>query len=187
MGERCLSLSSPSTGLCTGSPNRTRFRWIRCPLPDPLGRRTPNRRVRAFATRRVSGFGAAASVPPEQPHRVADPIPEQQPVAARASRKLPVPPPFNLGRRLRALAGVDEKLMAYVPQEKAWYTSLGGVVLGTATIAAFSMWFAITQALGVTSYWAIFAVIVWFFFILSVDRWLVSGRLTGDLRKRVPV
>lgn len=131
----------------------------------------------------------AAATPLPQPEPVTDrePVAEPKPVAERRPRKLPVPPPLNLGRRLRALAGVDEKLMAYVPQEKAWYTSLGGVVLGTATIAAFSMWFAITQALGVTSYWAIVAVIVWFFFILSVDRWLVSGRLTGDLRKRVPV
>jgi hypothetical protein len=118
------------------------------------------------------------------------PIGEPEPIGQPARRRraaLPVPPPLNLGRRLRALAGVDERLMAYVPQEKAWYTSLGGVVLGTATIAAFSMWFAINEALGVTSNWAILAVLVWFFFILSVDRWLVSGRLTGDLSKRVPV
>ncbi|WP_051366957.1 DUF4407 domain-containing protein [Hamadaea tsunoensis] len=121
---------------------------------------------------------------PHEPVGEPDPLPVRVPAAEKERRGLPT---LGLGRRLRVLAGVDERLMAYVPQEKAWYTSLGGVVLGTATIAAFSMWFAITQALGVTSYWAILAVLVWFFFILSVDRWLVSGRLTGDLRKRVPV
>ena len=138
-----------------------------------------------------------APVPQEQPEQrplIEDsdqPIGEADkadpPPAPRRRGAIPVPPPLNLGRRLRALAGVDERLMAYVPQEKAWYTSLGGVVLGTATIAAFSMWFAINEALGVTSNWAILAVLVWFFFILSVDRWLVSGRLTGDIKKRVPV
>ncbi|NUT34926.1 MAG: DUF4407 domain-containing protein [Hamadaea sp.] len=129
---------------------------------------------------------APVGVPPREeaePETKPEPAPEPAP----RRRPMPVPPPLNLGRRLRALAGVDEKLLAYVPQERAWYTSLGGVVLGTATIAAFSMWFAINQALGVTSGWAIIPVIVWFFFILSVDRWLVSSRIGGDLRKRLPV
>src|SRR4051812_40647966 len=137
---------------------------------------------------------AGAAPPPRREPFIEEssrPVGEPDPPPARPEpkrrRPLPVPPPLNLGRRLRALAGVDERLMAYVPQEKTWYTSLGGVVLGTATIAAFSMWFAITEALGVTSGWSIIAVLVWFFFILSVDRWLVSGRLTGDLKKRIPV
>jgi len=30
-------------------------------------------------------------------------------------------------------------------------------------------------------------VLLWFFFILSVDRWLVASRLGGDLRKKLPV
>lgn len=132
------------------------------------------------------------TTPPGLPQERSDGVPprnDAQPDAEPPVRRrpLPVPPPLNLGRRLRALAGVDEKLLAYVPQERAWYTSLGGVVLGTATIAAFSMWFAINQALGVTSGWAIIPVIVWFFFILSVDRWLVSSRIGGGLRKRLPV
>ncbi|MEV0268823.1 DUF4407 domain-containing protein [Hamadaea sp. NPDC050747] len=127
---------------------------------------------------------AANPEPAEKPERAANP---ENPVNPAPRRRVPVPPPLNLGRRLRALAGVDERLLAYAPQERAWYTSLGGVVLGTATIAAFSMWFAITQAVGVTSGWAIIPVLVWFFFILSVDRWLVSSRIGGEGRKRLPV
>ncbi|MEU7819991.1 DUF4407 domain-containing protein [Catellatospora sp. NPDC049133] len=99
-------------------------------------------------------------------------------------RRLPRP---QLGRRLRVLAGVDERLLDRVPQERAWYTSLGGVVLGTATIAAISMYFAITQAMGASSWLAVFPVLVWFLFILNVDRWLVSSRLGEGWFRRVPV
>lgn len=100
------------------------------------------------------------------------------------ARRLPRP---QLGRRLRVLAGVDERLLDRVPQERAWYTSLGGVVLGTATIAAISMYFAITQAMGASSWLAVFPVLVWFLFILNVDRWLVSSRLGEGWFRRVPV
>ena len=55
---------------------------------------------------------------------------------------------LRIGRWIRVLAGVDERLLDRVPQERARYTGLGGVVLGTATIAAFSMWFAVSQLLG---------------------------------------
>ncbi|MDI1459858.1 DUF4407 domain-containing protein [Catellatospora sp. KI3] len=96
-------------------------------------------------------------------------------------------PKVELGRRLRVLAGVDEALLDRVPQERAWYTSLGGVVLGTATIAAFSMFFAISQAIGGPHWLVIVPVAVWFLFILNVDRWLVSSRLGTGWFRRVPV
>jgi len=84
---------------------------------------------------------------------------------------------LRVGRWIRVLAGVDEKLLDKVPQERARYTGLGGVVLGTATIAAFSMWFAISQLLGFSHPLIIFPVLIWFFFILNFDRWLVSSAL----------
>ena len=93
---------------------------------------------------------------------------------------------LRVGRWIRVLAGVDEKLLDKVPQERARYTGLGGVVLGTATIAAFSMWFAITQLLGFSHPLVIFPVLIWFFFILNFDRWLVSSALGSGWRKRVP-
>jgi len=93
---------------------------------------------------------------------------------------------LRVGRWIRVLAGVDEKLLDKVPQERARYTGLGGVVLGTATIAAFSMWFAITQLLGFSHPLVIVPVLIWFFFILNFDRWLVSSALGSGWRKRVP-
>ncbi|MBV1849037.1 DUF4407 domain-containing protein [Catellatospora tritici] len=117
----------------------------------------------------------------------ADPAPapaEPEAAVAKPRRKWPK---LELGRRLRVLAGVDEALLDRVPQERAWYTSLGGVVLGTATIAAFSMFFAISQAIGGSHWLVIVPVAVWFLFILNVDRWLVSSRLGTGWFRRVPV
>ncbi|MEV4412092.1 DUF4407 domain-containing protein [Catellatospora sp. NPDC049609] len=136
------------------------------------GSRTPGLSTPAPATEPV----------PPAPARAGDG--EADGHAARPRRPLPR---LALGRRLRVLAGVDEGLLDRVPQERAWYTSLGGVVLGTATIAAISMYFAITQAMGASSWLAVFPVLVWFLFILNVDRWLVSSRLGEGWFRRVPV
>ena len=79
------------------------------------------------------------------------------------------------GRRLRILAGVDESLLDKVPSERARYTALGGVVLGTASIATFSMWMAINEALGGFSLVLLLPALLWGVFILNLDRWLVSS------------
>ncbi len=81
----------------------------------------------------------------------------------------------QVGRWLRTVAGVDEALIARVPQERARYTALGGVVVGTALIAAFSMWFAISEAVGTSSGWVIIPTLIWGLFIFNFDRWLISS------------
>ncbi|GIG15931.1 hypothetical protein Cme02nite_42630 [Catellatospora methionotrophica] len=138
----------------------------------------------------LSHEAPAAEEPPAgtQPTEVRPTVEAQPPAESTepAPRRRRVPKP-QIGRRLRVLAGVDERLLDRVPQERAWYTSLGGVVLGTATIAAISMYFAITQAMGASSWLAVFPVLVWFLFILNVDRWLVSSRLGEGWFRRVPV
>jgi len=108
------------------------------------------------------------------------PEPEQPPPAAallepvRKTRTIWRP---EVGRRLRSVAGVDELLLDRVPQERARYTALGGVVVGTALIAAFSMWFAISEAIGATSAWVILPVLIWGLFIFNFDRWLISSAI----------
>ncbi|MEU5541991.1 DUF4407 domain-containing protein [Streptomyces sioyaensis] len=77
-------------------------------------------------------------------------------------------------RRLRALTGVDEDLLARVGYERSRYTALGGVVLGTSVIAAFSMWNFATEALGRVSLLAVIPTVIWMLFILNLDRWLVT-------------
>ncbi|WP_244204482.1 DUF4407 domain-containing protein, partial [Streptomyces africanus] len=77
-------------------------------------------------------------------------------------------------RRLRALTGVDEELLARVRYERSKYTALGGVVLGTSVIAAFSMWNFATEALGGVSFVALVPTVIWMLFVLNLDRWLVT-------------
>src|SRR6266498_313632 len=89
----------------------------------------------------------------------------------------------SLGRRLRVLAGVNEKLLAWVPAEQARYTGLGGVVLGTATIAGLSMWIALGEVLGGTYLLAAVPVLIWVLFVLNLDRWIVSSA-TGTMWRR---
>ncbi|GAA2347316.1 DUF4407 domain-containing protein [Streptomyces cuspidosporus] len=86
-------------------------------------------------------------------------------------------------RRLRTLTGVDEDLLARVRYERSKYTALGGVVLGTSVIAAFSMWNFATEALGRASFLALIPTVIWMLFILNLDRWLVTPQ--PNARRRV--
>ncbi|KMS69223.1 hypothetical protein ACM01_35980 [Streptomyces viridochromogenes] len=86
-------------------------------------------------------------------------------------------------RRLRTLTGVDEELLAKVRYERSKYTALGGVVLGTSVIAAFSMWNFATEALGRVSLMALVPTVIWMLFVLNLDRWLVTPQ--PNARRRV--
>jgi hypothetical protein len=91
--------------------------------------------------------------------------------------------PRDAGRFLRLLTGVDEELLAEVRHERSKFTSLGGVVLGTAVVAAFSMWNFATEALGRVSVAAALPAVIWFLFILNLDRWLVTP--VPNARRRI--
>ncbi|MEU0280218.1 DUF4407 domain-containing protein [Streptomyces sp. NPDC006195] len=93
------------------------------------------------------------------------------------------PVDFDVARRLRALTGVDEGLLARVKYERSKYTALGGVVLGTSVIAAFSMWNFATEALGRVSIMALVPTVIWMLFVLNLDRWLVTPQ--PNARRRV--
>ncbi|WP_053912943.1 DUF4407 domain-containing protein [Streptomyces sp. TP-A0875] len=86
-------------------------------------------------------------------------------------------------RRLRSLTGVDEELLARVAYERSKYTALGGVVLGTSVIAAFSMWNFTAEALGRVSLVALVPTVIWMLFVLNLDRWLVTPQ--PDTRRRL--
>ncbi|MER6629261.1 DUF4407 domain-containing protein [Streptomyces sp. NPDC000987] len=81
---------------------------------------------------------------------------------------------LDAGRRLRALTGVDEELLGRIRYERSKYTALGGVVLGTSVIAAFSMWNFATEAIGRVSFAAVVPTVIWMLFVLNLDRWLVT-------------
>jgi hypothetical protein len=73
------------------------------------------------------------------------------------------------------LAGVSEPLLDLVPHERSRYTALGGVVLGTAAIATFSMWMALNETVGAFSFLCLLPALLWGLFVLNFDRWLVSS------------
>jgi len=91
------------------------------------------------------------------------------------------------GPRLRAIAGVQEELLARVPLETARYTALGALLVGTAMIAATSMWLALRQVSDATWWFSIALLLpafAWGGFILVVDRALITGITTTSQWRR---
>ncbi|MEV4094296.1 DUF4407 domain-containing protein [Streptosporangium saharense] len=91
---------------------------------------------------------------------------------------------FDLGRRLRVLAGVNEGVLDQVPLERTRYVGLGGVILGTAVIAGVSMWFALGQVVGRVHPGMVVLALGWTLVVLNLDRWLVST-VTGMWQRRI--
>jgi hypothetical protein len=87
----------------------------------------------------------------------------------------PEPARWGPGRLLRMATGVRENLLSQVPSERVRYTSMGGVVVGTALMAMLSMTAALYFIFGGLQPFILFAVPVWGLFILSLDRWLMSS------------
>jgi hypothetical protein len=77
--------------------------------------------------------------------------------------------------RLRALTGVDEEILDGIPTERPRYTAMGAVVLGTALLAMFSLATAITFIFDGLQPLALPVVAIWGWFIISLDRWLMSS------------
>jgi hypothetical protein len=86
-----------------------------------------------------------------------------------------VPGTWGPNRWLRSLIGVDESLMARVWEERARYTGLGAIVLGTAVMAAVSMFDALNEALGPAWPLLILVALFWGTFICCIDRWLIAS------------
>lgn len=143
-----------------------------------------------FLTNRLTASDAAdGSRPGEEATARSAARTAGEPSAARAgdgdtpTRTTGLPFDLDAGRRLRTLTGVDEELLARVRFERSKYTALGGVVLGTSVIAAFSMWNFATEALGRVSLLALVPTVIWMLFVLNLDRWLVTPQ--PNARRRV--
>ncbi|WP_244409854.1 DUF4407 domain-containing protein [Streptomyces albofaciens] len=77
---------------------------------------------------------------------------------------------------------MDEELLAWVWHERSKYTALGGVVLGTSVIAAFSMWNFANEAIGEGTFLALLPAALWMLFVLNLDRWLIAPQ--PNLKRR---
>ncbi|MEU7741147.1 DUF4407 domain-containing protein [Nonomuraea sp. NPDC049158] len=86
---------------------------------------------------------------------------------------------LTLGTFLRRFTGVDEKILASVPQERSRYTSLGGIVVSTALIAGASMLGALTLLSQVSLLYLVPMAVLWGLIIANIDRFLITS-LHGD-------
>jgi hypothetical protein len=79
------------------------------------------------------------------------------------------------GRWLRSLIGVDERVLDRVWEERARYTCVGAIVLGTATMATLSMLDALDQVFGPIWPVLVLVALFWGAFICGIDRWLIAS------------
>jgi hypothetical protein len=86
----------------------------------------------------------------------------------------PAMPDRGLGRRLRAIAGVVESLLDWVPEERARYTRLGAIILNTAVMAGVSLFIALHS---LSSAWPLLLLgaVLWAIVILTLDSWLIAS------------
>jgi hypothetical protein len=92
-----------------------------------------------------------------------------------------------IARRLRLLPGVREEVLDKIPAERTRYTALAAVMVCTASIGGFSMFFALSEVMGKAGIWFVFLAVFWATFILCVDCWLVSSTAGSRWRTRVSV
>ncbi len=109
---------------------------------------------------------------------------QTEPVASKSG---PRHTASEFNRWLRKLTGVDETLLDRVPNERPRYTALGGIVLGTAVIAGFSMWTALTLVQDTASVLLLFPALIWALFVLNLDRWLVSSSSGSRWHRRAAI
>ncbi|MFF1606442.1 DUF4407 domain-containing protein [Amycolatopsis sp. NPDC058278] len=87
----------------------------------------------------------------------------------------PVDPHRGLGRRLRALAGIREEILDWVPEERPRYTRLGAIIFNTGLLAGLSLLVALSDLSTVPWIFLLPAGALWAYVIISFDGWLISS------------
>jgi Domain of unknown function (DUF4407) len=126
----------------------------------------------------------------EMPHPAAGPQetsepddPDEQPgfdtVLTReqvlGERLAPSEPSHGLGRRLRSIAGVDESILDWVPEERARYTRLGAIIMNTGLLAGLSLITALNHVVRAPLAAMLFVGLFWAFMVMSFDGWLIAS------------
>ena len=81
------------------------------------------------------------------------------------------------------LSGAHAEVLELVPSERARFESLGWAILITSCMAAVSMWFALSSALGINGILAIPVALFWGLVIMGIDRWLIVSMPIDSRRK----
>ncbi|WP_422772310.1 DUF4407 domain-containing protein [Plantactinospora sp. WMMC1484] len=88
----------------------------------------------------------------------------------------------GVGYLLRQIAGVDEPILDWVPEERHRYNRLGAILLNTGLMASLSM-LALLGSHSVPLAALVPAALLWGYVILTFDRWLVTDTHgTGGMR-----
>jgi hypothetical protein len=89
----------------------------------------------------------------------------------------------QLRRLVLALSGAHAETLELLPTERVRFESLGWAILITSGMAALSMWFALSSALGVNGLIAVFPAVLWGLVIMGIDRWLITSMPIDGKRK----
>ncbi|KDN20733.1 hypothetical protein DV20_18775 [Amycolatopsis rifamycinica] len=84
-------------------------------------------------------------------------------------------PHRGLGRRLRALAGIREEILDWVPEERPRYTRLGAIIFNTGLLAGVSLLVALAGMVAVPWILLLPAAALWAYVIISFDGWLIAS------------
>jgi hypothetical protein len=86
-----------------------------------------------------------------------------------------VVPDHGIGRYMRALVGIKEDVLDYVPTDRPRYTGLGIIVLNTGLLATLAMLSALNKIVAAPWPVLILAAMAWGWIIFTIDRWLISS------------
>ena len=90
-------------------------------------------------------------------------------------RLAPAEPSQGPGRRLRAIAGVDESILDWVPEERARYTRLGAIIMNTGLLAGLSLITALSHVVRAPLFAVLLVGMFWAFMVMSFDGWLIAS------------
>jgi hypothetical protein len=107
--------------------------------------------------------------------------------SARGSRPAADTYRRRFSRFLLTLAGALPEIVDRTPEERVKLQSLGWAILITSGVAAVSMWFALTAAMGVNGFAAVLVALAWGLVIMGVDKWLVTSMPVDSTRRKLAV
>ncbi|MBU2668378.1 DUF4407 domain-containing protein [Actinoplanes bogorensis] len=136
--------------------------------------REPETAEPSAATREVvTVHGSVVAAPSGSAREVATAGPPGPPGPAREVATAGPPGVRDISRLMQWLSGADPRILAACPRDRPRFVGLGGTVLTTAALAAVSVVFTASVALG-TSIWLALAIgLGWGLVIMNTDRWMV--------------
>ncbi|OLB67262.1 MAG: hypothetical protein AUI10_00530 [Actinobacteria bacterium 13_2_20CM_2_72_6] len=87
----------------------------------------------------------------------------------------PASPSTGPARWLRALAGIREDVLNWVPEDRPRYTRLGAIILNTGLLAGLSLFTGLDKVIRVHWLFLVPIALVWAFVVVSFDGWLIAS------------